>query len=218
MVRFASRRRRGSRKPRRFGRRVFKRRSTRRMRRGSRGELKLNTQAIGPIIIPPTLGFVFPLTENIQQGLLVTQRIGNWITPRNIHGNLVVKGNQAAAPGTDSFLVRTGIFCWKNDVQFDSPDVNQIVQDPLAPLGPLNFAQRGSFRQVWGRNFVIMNDDDNSQYIKKFPFYIKLRPRRTVYDANNPKKYQYFFFILSDSIVADAPLFNLDITLRYTDS
>lgn len=189
-----------------------------RVRRIIGAELKYSLTAIGPVNISNTIGVFVSLTSNIAQGVAITERIGNWITPRNIHGNLVVKGNQNALATTDSFLIRAGIFCWKNDEQFDAPDLNQVVQDPAAPLGPLNFANRGSFRQVWGRTFTVMNDADNSQFIKKFPFYLRLGRRKTLYDAGNPKKYQYFFFIMSDSIVITPPIFNLDLTLRYNDS
>lgn len=223
MVKFNRRRssfRRSRKSFRRKGRRFMKRNimTASRVRRIIDAELKYNVISVGPIEVPITAGIVIPITSGIAQGFGITQRIGNWITPRNIHGNLVVKGNQAAMIGTDSFLLRAGIFQWKNDEQFDSPDVNQIVQDPLAPLGPLNFANRGSFKQVWGRTFIIMNDDDNSKFIMKFPIYIRLRPRKTLYDDGNPKKFNYFFFIHSDSIVADNPVFNLDLTVRYNDS
>jgi len=189
-----------------------------RVRRLIDAELKYNVLGLGPLQVPISVGQIVPITSNISQGVLITERIGNWITPRNIHGNLVVKGNQAAMPGTDSFLLRAGIFQWKNDEQFDTPDLNQIVQDPLSPLGPLNFSNRGSFKQIWGRTFLVVNDDDNPKFIVKFPIYLRLRRNKTLYDAGNPKKFNYFFFIHSDSIVVDNPVFNLDLTVRYNDS
>lgn len=216
-----------SRRPKRF---LRKRKTFTRRRRGRAmtagmvrriigAELKYSLLAVGPLPIPSSTGIVIPISSNIGQGLTIQTRVGNWITPRNIHGNLVVKGNlTAGAAGTDSFLLRAGIFCWKNDEQFDSPDVNQIVQDPLAPFGPLNFANRGSFRQVWGRTLTVVNRAGNAQFIKKLPFYIRLGRRKTLYDAGNPKKFQYFFFIHSDSIVVDEPIFNLDLTLRFNDA
>ncbi len=189
-----------------------------RVKRIINAELKYSTQAIDAEV-PQTVGAVIPLTSSIVQGDAQTQRTGNWISPQNYHGNLVVKGNQAATPGTDSFLLRAGVFQWLNDEQFDPPDLVQILHDPLAPMGPLSLLNKGSFKQVWGRTFAIMNDDDNSQFIKKFPIYVKLGRRpNTLYDAGNPKKFQYFFFISSDSIVTDNPIFSLDSVLRYTDS
>jgi len=63
------------------------------------------------------------------------------------------------------------------------------------------------------------DDDDNSQFIKKFHFYVRLGRRpKSLYDAGNPKKFQYYFFIHTDSIVVDNPFFSLDSVLRYTDS
>lgn len=190
-----------------------------RVKRIINAELKFNVQSLDSAVTP-TAGDIIALTSGIALGDAQTQRTGNWINPQNYHGNLVVKGNQAAMVlGTDSFLLRAGVFQWLNDQQFDPPDLNQIVHDPLAPLGPLSLLNKGSFKQVWGRTFVIMNDDDNSQFIKKFPIYVKLGRRpKALFDGGNPKKYQYFFFIHSDSIILENPFFSLDSVLRYTDS
>jgi len=205
-------------------RRRSNRRSRRRPMTASRvkriinAELKYAVQALDATI-PATTGIIVPLTSGIAIGDLQTSRTGNWISPQNYHGNLVVKGNLNAMVATDSFLIRAGIFQWMNDEQFDPPDLAQIVHDPLAPLGPLSLLNKGSFKQVWGRTFVIMNDDDNSQFIKKFHFYLRLGRRpKSLYDAGNPKKFQYYFFIHTDSIVTDNPFFSLDSVLRYTDS
>ena len=192
--------------------------TTYRVKRIINAELKYSLQAASGDITATT-GVFIPLTSGIAQGDGQTDRTGNWISPQNYHGNLVVKGNQTAMVAADSFLLRAGVFQWMNDEQFDPPNLNQIVQDPLAPLGPLSLLNKGSFKQVWGRTFVIMNDDDNSQFIKKFPIYVRLGRRpKALYDAGNPKKFHYFFFIHSDSIVADQPQFSLDTVLRYTDS
>ncbi len=217
---YRNRRRPMGRKRRSYRRRTYRRPMTAyRVKRIINAELKYNVQSLD-LEIPITVGSIVPLTSGIAIGDMQTQRTGNWINPQNYHGNLVVKGNLAAmTAGTDSFLLRAGVFQWMNDEQFDPPDLNQIVHDPLAPLGPLSLLNKGSFKQVWGRTFVIMNDDDNSQFIKKFPIYVRLGRRpKSLYDADNPKKFQYFFFIHSDSIVVDNPFFSLDSVLRYTDS
>jgi len=65
-----------------------------------------------------------------------------------------------------------------------------------------------------------MNDDDNSQFLRTVPFYLKLRVPKSLFDGGNSKKYQITFYIMSDSLlgVGMSPFFNLDYTLRYTDS
>ncbi len=194
------------------------RRRTRRRMRRSRGrkrpmtasrvkriinaELKYDLQALD-LAIPSGTGDIIHLT-NIALGDTQVTRTGNWIAPQVYHGNLVVKGNAAALPGTDSFLIRAGIFQWMNDVQFDPPALAQVVHSTAAPLGPLSLLNKGSFKQVWGRTFAVLNDIQNPQYLKKLSFYVKLGSRpKTLFDGGNDKKFHYYFFIMSDSIVMD---------------
>ncbi len=191
-----------------------------RVRRIINAELKFNTLSVGPQEITPTVGDIIPVTSNIVQGDLATQRIGNWIKPVNLHGTVTLQGNGAAAGAADAFLVRCGFVCWYNDEQFDPPAVAQIVQDPLAPFGPLNIGNRGSFKQLWSRKMLLSTDDDNTYFFRVVPYYLRIRCPQTTYDAGNPKKYQIFFYILSDSILGAGqnPIFNLDFTVRFTDS
>ncbi len=209
------------RRPMRRRRKQFRRRgghmTAYRVRRLIDAELKFFVTGV-ETDITPTTGELVSITSNIIQGDLASQRTGNWIKPVNLHGTVVVKGNAAALPGTDTFLVRCGFISWYNDEQFDAPSIGQIMQDPLAPFGPLDIANRGSFKQVWSRKFLISNDIANNNFYRTLPYYLKLHVPKPVYNAGNPKKYQLFFYILTDSIVLDNPTFNLDVTMRYTDS
>lgn len=191
--------------------------TTYRVKRIINAELKYVVQAIDGAV--PPAGVIIPITEGISLGDTQTNRTGNWIAAQNYHGNLVVKGNPAAMPGTDSFLIRVGVFQWMNDTQFDPPDMSQIVHDLAAPLGPLSLLNKGSFKQLWARTFAIMNDDDNSQFLKKFSIYVKMSRRpKVLFDGDNPKKFHIYFFALSDSIVLENPAFSLQTVFRYTDS
>ncbi len=208
------RRRRPMRRRKRYSRRPM---TAYRVKRIINAELKYDLVAQN-LAIPNVVGDITHLT-NIALGDTQIQRTGNWIAPQIYHGNLVVKGNSAALPGTDSFLIRAGVFQWMNDAQFDPPALVQIVQNVAAPMGPLSLLNKGSFKQLWGRTFVVMNEIDNSQYVKKFSIYLKLGSRpKTLFDGGNDKKFHYYFFIMSDSIVANTPSYSLDSVLRFTDS
>jgi len=212
-------RRRSMRRRRRSGRRGRRAPMTAgRVKRLIGAELKYDLTA-ADFAITPTTGNLIRFTQDIAQGDTVTTRTGNWINPQVIHGKVVVKGDPTALPGTDSFLCRIGVLQWLNDVQFDPPANNQIVQDPFAPLGPLNITGRGSFKQVWSRTFVIANDMANPQFFKTFPFYLRVgKYPKCVYDGANPKKYHWYFYAISDSIVVQSPGLSIDAIMRFTDS
>ncbi len=211
---------RGQRKSYRGRKKRYMRRSNRmtsyRVRRIINAELKSRVIAIALNDIPQGAGLVIPITSGIGQGTQSNQRIGNWIKPVNLHGAVVIHGN-FAAPET-LFNVRCGFISWYNDEQFDPPDLVQIVEDPLAPFGPLSISNRGSFKQVWARKYIVANNNDSSKFMQNIPYYIKLRLPKCTYDAGNPKKFQLFFYIHSDSLAANQPQFSFDFTFRYTDS
>ncbi len=179
-------------------------------------EMKVRFLSVALGDVTQGTGDVIPVSSTIGSGTLSGQRIGNWIKPINLHGQVVLTGEQGAAEPL--FNVRCGFVQWLNDEQFDPISVAQIIEDPVAPFGPLNFGNRGSFKQLWSRKYILSNNSDNSQFLKTVPFYIKLRVPKATYDDGNPKKFQIYFYILGDHILATAPKFSLDFTMRYTDS
>ncbi len=193
--------------------------TTYRVKRIINAELKFRVLAAGPSAITPSVGDIIPITDPIVLGDTAQDRTGNWISPMNLHGTVVLKGNSVPDIGADSFLIRVGFIQWMNDTQFDSPSITQIMQDPLAPFGPFNIANKGSFKSLWSRKVLISNDVDNPKFFATLPFYLRLsRGRKVLYDDGNPKKFGLYFYVLSDSIIENQPVFNLDFTLRYTDS
>ncbi len=207
------------------GRRRFKRRSRRgrsgrmtayRVRRIINAELKVRFLSVALGDITQGTGNLVAVTSPIAVGGLAGQRVGNWIKPINLHGQVTLTGEDGAAESL--FNVRCGFIQWMNDEQFDPVSVAQIIEDPVSPFGPLNFGNRGSFKQLWSRKYILSNDVQNSQFLKTIPFYIKLRVKQCTYDDGNPKKFQLYFYVLGDHLLATAPKFSLDFTCRYTDS
>lgn len=209
---------------RRGGRRSYKRYPRRpmtpyRVKRLINAELKFAVFGNDFLEFPAVTGSVIALTTPIAEGTGASERVGNWLHVTNIHGTLVVKGNPAAMPAIESFSWRMGIVQWNNDQSVDPATVAKIMFDSAAPLGPLSIVNRGSFKLCWSRTGTVMNDDDNTLFLKTLRCYVKLaRYRKTLYAGVTPKKYQYFFFIVSDSIGLESPLYQLDLTTRYTDS
>ncbi len=183
-------------------------------------ELKFRTLSVGPLEVPPLTGDFIEITPPIVQGDGASQRTGNWINPVNVHGTVLIRGNQVAQVADPSTSVRVVIFQWKEDFQFQQPDANTLMQDVVAPFGPFNITNRGSFQVIWSRKIFVSNDDDNYFFTRKLDFYLRLgRRQKVLYDAGNPKKYQYFFFIMNDLSQGDDVIsYDLDYTLRYTDS
>lgn len=211
-----TRRRPYTRRRRRTGRR--KPMTAYRVRRIINAELKFAVNGIGPTPVPSPGGAIVPITENIIVGTGVSERIGNWIKPVNLHGTIVIKGNEMAAGAQDSFLLRCGFFLWKNDISVDVPTASDIMFDVGAPFGPLSIVDKGSFKQLWGRKVLVSNDNDNPKFFVTLPYYLKLRNQQTLYNAGTAKKYQIFFFIIADSVGLNQPFYQIDFTLRYTDS
>ncbi len=183
-------------------------------------ELKFKVLSVGPLTVPNLIGDFVSVTDNIAQGDSATERIGNWISPVNIHGSVLIQGNQLAQTTNTSVSFRVAFFQWKEDLQFQTPDAATIMQDTVAPFGPWNITNKGSFQVVWTRKFFVSNDDDNYFFTRKLDFYIRIGRRpKVLYDDGNPKKYHYFFFIMNDATDSTNLLqYFLDYTLRYTDS
>lgn len=197
-------------------RRIGKRMTARRVRRIIGAELKFGYQPFNGTA-PADNDENIALTL-INQGVMAGNRVGNWIQVINIHGSLQVEGQVAGAVGVVN--CRAFIFRWNEDQSSQLPTLDTIMESVTAPMGPYNFGSRGKFKIVWSRVFTIINDDDNPQFSKKFPIYIRLnRSPKTTYQDGAPKKNQYFFWIFSETNEPTSiPNYRLDITTRWTDS
>ncbi len=156
---------------------------------------------------------------NIAQGLLTSQRLGNWLDPVNIHGYLQIRGNTASALQTMD--VRVGVLQWHNDATADPPLIGAIMHDAGAPLGPFSFRNKDSFTVLWTRCYTIVNQFNNPNFSYNVNFYRRLKmAQKILYDgAAVIKQNQIYFFAFSGSLAAaDSPEVSIDITFRYTDS
>ncbi len=200
----------------------MKRRATRRPMTTSRvkriidAELKRNTVGVTGEA-PAVTGENIALSSTIPQGDTSQEREGNWIRPVNWHGTLSVQGTDSAGQivGVRAIIIR-----WNEDLAHHLPSLEDVVNNVTAPHGQFNFEGKNTFKVLWTKNFQIVNQDNNPQYTKLFKIYIRLgKGQKALYDDDVPKKYQFFFFIFSDTdSVGEVPTFRLDGTLRYTDS
>ncbi len=181
-------------------------------------ELKINQHNNDFIEIPLSTPSVIPLTD-ISQGDSSEQRSGNWVQPITVHGYTTIKGHNNAA--ADSNGIRVGIVRWLNDESVDPITVTKLLSVAGAPAGSFSFINKGSFKVLWSRFVNVVNDQDNTQFIKTLRFNVKLgRGQKALYDgATTQKKYQIFFFATSDGLSGtEAPEYDLNVTLRFTDS
>ncbi len=165
-----------------------------------------------------TAPFVHHVSE-IALGQLSTQRIGNWIQPTSVYGTVRVFGNPASEELTDG--VRVGCLIWNNDNDSDAFDATNLLEFNEAPGGPFKIPEKGSFTILWTRYVQVVNNDDNAQFVKtlkvSFPM---VRKPKILYDGGESKKYQIFFFALSDTpgLSETPPHIEGDLTIRFNDS
>ncbi len=201
---------------RRKKRRRAKPMTVRRVRRIAGTELKYS-RTTNEINVNPISGNLIAFTSPISQGVLVTNRVGNWLQPVNLHGHIVLTGvNHNEADQITE--VRWGCFRWMEDDSVASPSIPDLLEDSANPDSPFKFASKGKFKILYTRVATVVNDHTNSQFTKRFRYYIKLSGgSRTMYDNATPRKNQLYFFALSDAAVGDEPTLKITNTLRYTD-
>ncbi len=156
---------------------------------------------------------------DIDLGTSASQRIGNWIRPLSLRGNMVVRG--AAANALQKMSIRVGVALWRNDQSVDPFLAGDIMADGNSPMGDFSVLEKGAYQVLWTRTMVVVNNDDNSQNVKKVAFNINLsKVPKTLYSGAVPKKYQLFYFFISDDTNggADAVNIEIDAMFRYTDS
>ncbi len=207
----------GLRRPmRRRRRRVPRPMTTTKVRKIIGAELKHATQN-SQDNIPAAMGRIENISTDIAIGDLATNRNGNWIQPIVYHGHIQLNGVSGATE--EISLVRLAIFRWKEDFNTAAPTALDLLESTNDVFGPFKYSSRGKFDILWSRAFSLVNNGDNSQFNKQFRFYIKLgRGQKAVYDANTPAKYQLFFFLFTLTAVGEEPTYQLNSTLRFTDS
>ncbi len=179
---------------------------------------ELKFAAIGASLQPIVGNQSEIILSNIEQGTGATNRIGNWIRPITVHGNVTIEGTPGAVAST--FGVRVGVACWKHDESLDPFQASDIMLSGAAPGGPFSVVQKGAFQVLWSRYVVVVNNDDNSKVIQQLRFKAGLGSLpKILYDGAINKKNHIFFFAVSDDTSGANPVtVEFDIMFRYTDS
>ncbi len=170
--------------------------------------------------LQPSIGGSFlSITDGIPQGVLTTNRVGQWIQPVLLHGHIEVTAEEAAENKETTVQIRIAFFRWKEDTSVQIPESDVLMESTVNVQGPYKFGSRGKFDILWSKVITLSNDRQNSQFTKRFRFYLKLgQGPRCLYDEATPKKYQLFFFNLSNSPIGDEPSVRINTVFRYTDS
>ncbi len=189
-----------------------------RVRKIVRPELKFleNGFSATPIVGGPTA----VLVTSAVQGAGAFNRIGNWLQPMYLYGNITVQGDHGASPAQETHGVRVGFALWKNDESKNAFTTDAIMQDSAAPGQTFSIVEKDSYQILWTKYMTVNNDRDNSQFTKTFPFRVNLtKLPHALYDNAIHKQNQIFFFALSDDITGtNPPVVSVDSMLRYTDS
>ena len=171
-----------------------------------------------PFNVAPTGAFILPLSD-VPQGDSNQERDGNRITPVNVHGHITLFGDPAGAG--DAFTnVKITILRWLEDASSTPPTAALLMQDVANLGGSYNIDNKGMFKVLYSRYFVLVNNEDNPSVRKTFRYYIKLSGK-TLFDgaANTDlKKFQIYLILQSNSNTATASLADVNNTFRFTDS
>jgi len=199
-------------------RRRFARKSRRvmtvgKVRRIVDAELKLHDNNLDEINAPSVTGLILHLS-NIVIGDANTERTGNWIRPTTLMGTLTVQGDAAAADLLSQY--RVFIVMWKENQSTDPISLEKLMQNTAQPFQQYNVESKGSFKILWSRTGNIVNNPDNSQFIKYHRFYLKPR-MKILYDDGDFRKYHLFFVAFSNRALGP-PAISISSRLRYTDS
>ncbi len=161
--------------------------------------------------------FFIHVTE-IAQGTDASNRIGNWIQPTNLYGHLTIAGNNEATQ--DHNAIRVVFLQWNEDDEKNQFDGTRLLQDNLTPGGPWRVTEKGTFTVLWSSFLTVVNNSDNTQFVKTLKFDIKMHKRkRVLYAASELRKFQIYFCMLTDSTaIENFPSIEAQIQLRFTDS
>ncbi len=182
-------------------------------------EIKNSVRASDFATFAPNAGFLDSPTTAIVQGMLTSQRIGNWVEPVNIHGLIQLRGINNAT--NDTTAVRLTVFQWYNDENTDPATNGAIMFDAAGPFSPYSFQNKDSFKVLWTRLCYLVNSNQNDKFAQLYRFYIRLNnaPKVLYTGANTPKQNQIFVSAVSELVgIGDEPEIAIDVTFRYRDS
>ncbi len=182
-------------------------------------EIKNSVRSADFATFAPNAGFLDSPTTGIVQGMLTSQRIGNWVEPVNIHGLLQLRGINNAT--NDTTAVRLTVFQWYNDQDTDPATNGAIMFDAASPYAPFSFVNKDSFKVLWTRLCLLVNKEQNDKFAQLYRFYIRLNnaPKVLYSGAALDKQNQIFVSAVTELVAAgDEPQIAIDVTFRYRDS
>lgn len=179
-------------------------------------ELKFSDLDVGPVSIPQITGELTPISAQIGQGDLATQRNGNWVKPITWYGTIVVEGNAAEADTTSFYRLMCVV--WLENQTNNPINLAQVVADVAEPHQGFSIVNKGQFKILWSRTGIVSNNTDNPQFQKMHKFYVK-PTLKILYDGLTFKNNQLFILAFS-SIPAggNPPTIEFSSRLRFTDS
>ncbi len=178
-------------------------------------ELKVNDTVTEAISVPSVTGHILHLS-NVAVGDTNEERTGNWIKPTTLMGTMSIQGNPDNVDSLTQY--RLFVVMWKENEDVDPISLAKVVQDTGMPFQQYNIESKGSFKILWSRTGNLINNDDNSQFVKYHRFYVK-PTMKVLYDGSDFRKYHLFFIAYSNiASGAGPPFLSLNTRLRYTDS
>lgn len=200
---------------RRFTRRRRRPMTAGRVKRIVDAELKLHDNNLSEISAPSVTGLILHLS-GIVIGDSNEERTGNWIKPQTLMGTLSVQGDNNAADLLVQY--RVCIVMWKENQDTDPLLLAKLMQNTLQPFQQFNVDSKGAFKILWSRTGNIINEKQNSQFVKYHRFYVKPR-MKILYSDDDFRKYHLFFVAYSNIASGNnPPAISITTRLRYTDS
>ncbi len=181
-------------------------------------ELKFLTEDQSDVVVNTAAPAVI-LLSGVMQGAGNDDRDGNRITPVNTHGHLTLVGEGMGA-GDDTTSCRVTILRWNEDASATPPTAALIMQNVANLGGSYNINNKGMFKVIYSRYFVLINASDNPMFKKTLRYYVKLSGKMLFDGASAAalKKFHLYMIIQATSADVNAPTFTLNNTLRFTDS
>ncbi len=179
-------------------------------------ELKVKDVAANGLNPDNLLGTIVRLSD-VAVGDGNNQRTGNWIKPTSLMGTISIQGVDGIPDR--STKCRISIVQWKENQDADPIALDRIMQNVAQPHQQYNVESKGSFKILWSRTFTLVNQDENSQFLRTFRFYVK-PSMKVLFDGADARKYHLFLVASSDktALSGDVPLLDFNTRLRYTDS
>ncbi len=190
------------------------------VRKVVKSELKYRNQNQSNISMDLIAG-LFPklsISADINQGNLITQRIGDFITPVTNHGTVSVIADTTSP--IQSTRYRLFFFVWKETVDEPvAPVIEDLLEDVLDVWSPFKISQRGTFKVLWSRKSFVINNLDNTYVSRVYNYKFNFnRISQMTYDGGAANRNHLFFYGISDGGIPNPSTYTINNIFRYTDT